>query len=276
MESPTVDERLAALAERLTLDRPLAFIDLEATGLNPRRARIVDFGVLRLFPDGTHKVFSTLVNPGVPIPPQVTAVHGITDDMVKDAPGWASIGPLVAHGLTGSDLVAYSGRGYDLPLLKNEMARHGIPHGLDASRLIDPFQLWTKREPRTLAAYLERFGGIKDTTQHRAGRDVGAMVLGFMGQIDAWPDLPASVRGLHDMSADPSWIDADGKLAWMGGRPCVNFGESRGEALQDCTPGFLRWMLGQDFGDDVKRIVKAAIGGRFPMQEPLDERDGPA
>jgi DNA polymerase-3 subunit epsilon len=252
---------LAALATRLQLARPLAFVDIEATGLNPRRSRIVDFGVLKLYPDGTHKAYDTLVNPGVPIPSQVSVVHGITDAMVADAPTWATVGPVVAAGLQGADLAAYGGR-YDQDILRAEMARHQIAHGLDDSRLVDPLRLWQKQEPRTLADFLKRFGGVTEATSHRAGKDVAALVVGFLGMLEVF-NLPTDVQGLHDLGADPTWIDRDGKLAWMGGRCCLNFGENRGEALEDVAPGVRRWMLGADFSDHVKAIVKMAQGGKY-------------
>lgn len=257
---------LAAMARRLQLTRPIVFTDIEGTGLNPRVARIVDFGVVKLYPDGRHTVFDTLVNPGVPIPPQVTAVHGITDAMVADAPTWRDVGPKVAGGLVGCDLVAYAGRRYDLDILRAEMARHQIPNDLATASLVDPLAIWARLEPRNLDAYLARFGGgERRAAAHRAGADVAALVVAFQGQLDAM-GLPDNVPALVELSRDPSWIDRDGKLAWMGGRPCVTFGKHRGEALQDLSHGSLRWFLGsdQDFSDEVKGIVRAAIGGRFP------------
>lgn len=257
---------LAGMARRLHLVRPIVFTDIEGTGLNPRTARIVDFGVVKLYPDGHHTVFDTLVNPGVPIPAQVSAVHGITDAMVADAPTWRDVGPKVAGGLAGCDLVAYAGRRYDLDILRAEMARYQIPNDLDRASLVDPLAIWARQEPRTLDAYLARFGGgEKRATTHRAGADVAALVVAFQGHLDA-TDLPDNVPALVELSRDPSWIDRDGKLAWMGGRPCVTFGKHRGEALQDLSHGSLRWFLSsdQDFSDEVKGIVRAAIGGRFP------------
>lgn len=152
-----LDESLRLLAGRLQLTRPLVFLDLEATGTNPIRDRIVQIAVLKLMPDGSSRAWASLVHPEQPIPAYSTDCHGITDADVADAPTFRVLAPNLADGFQGCDLAAYNGRRYDVELLACEFGRAKIAWGPADPKwdgqVVDPYLLWTRREPRNLAAY---------------------------------------------------------------------------------------------------------------------------
>jgi DNA polymerase-3 subunit epsilon len=265
-----LNEALKLLGSRLALARPLVFLDLEGTGVNPQLDRIVQVGVLKLKPSGDVTTWCSLVNPEVPIPPGATKVHGITDQDVAEAPTFRVIAPALADGLDACDLVAFNGRRYDLELLACEFGRVKITWGPTdpkwTGQLVDPYQLWMRREPRNLEAYAARYGGVtrQPGEGHRADQDVVDLVLGFAGHLMADPTLPATIPDLVDASRDPTWLDPDGKIKWQDGVPVLGFGKQAGQPLQQVPRDYLAWMLGKDFSPAVKQIVRARLQGHYP------------
>lgn len=273
-----LDEALKLLTSRLTFTRPLVFLDLEATGINPQLHKIVQIGVLKLLPDGSNRAWASLVHPGCPIPAVATECHGITDDQVADAPAFRVLAPTLYDGLRGTDLVAYNGRRYDVELLACEFGRVKMAWGPADPKwdgqVVDPYQLWMRREPRTLEAYVARFGGITRQAGegHRADQDVADMVIGFAGQLMRDTVLPATVAGLVEASRDPTCLDPDGKIRWQDGVAVLTFGKLAGVPLNEVPRDYFGWMLNKgDFSPIVKQIVRDCLQGRFPEQ-PSDER----
>lgn len=266
-----LDETVALLAGRLQLDRPLVFLDLEATGVNPDEDRIVQIGALKVKPGGAFTTYCSLVNPeGRPIHPEATAVHGITDADVAEAPTFRVLAPNLADALAGCDLAAYNGRRFDVRMLVAEFGRAKITWGPDAPgwacHVVDPYQLWMRREPRNLAAYIERWAGIRrgEDEGHRADQDVVGLVLGLTGQLMASPDLPGTVAALSEACTDPTWVDPDGKIRWRDGRPVLGFGKQQGTPLDQVPRDYFSWMLRSDFSPAVKQIVRNCLQGKFP------------
>lgn len=274
-----LDEALKLLKWRLALDRPLVFLDLEGTGVNALMDRIVQIGVLKLKPNGDVTTWCSLVNPERPIPPAATACHGITDADVADSPTFRVLAPNLADGLDGCDLAAFNGRRYDQELLACEFGRVKIAWGPAdpkwPGQLIDPYQLWVRREPRNLAAYAARFGGVKraEGEGHRADQDVVDLVIGFAGQLMGDLSLPNTVAGLVEASRDPSWVDPDGKIRWQDGVAVLGFGKQAGVPLDQVPRDYFGWMLKSDFPPAVKQIVRACLQGNFPTppQEGISE-----
>ena len=265
----------AALIARLKLERPLAIFDVETTGKFPERDRIVEITIAKLYPDGRTTRFSTLVNPTVPIPPEVSAIHGITDDMVKRMPVFSEIAERLAKGLEGADLGGYNARRFDVPMLVAEFARVGPGvFSMTGRRIVDPQIIFFKREPRDLQAALRFFCGVALEESHRTDADVDATLAVFSAQFERYEDLPATVADLHEYCSqrEPNWVDEQGKLVWLDGEACIAFGKNVGKSLRwlhQHDPSYLAWMLRNDFPPDVKAIVEAAANGRFPVrQEP--------
>lgn len=260
---------LQALAQRFAITRPILCTDIEATGPYPERDRIIEIAVLKVLPDGEVRDFETFINPEEPIPAEATAVHGITDAMVADAPTFAECGPGIAAGLRDCDIVGYNLRRFDRRILAREFARLGTPDPLAGARVLDPFVIFQRQFPRDLKAaaaeYLDEvFEG------HRAMDDVVATLRVLEVQLRSHADLPPAIDALHDycLHRDPSFVDEEGKLVWRGGRAVIAFGKNAGVPLEDLAAWdvrFLEWILRNDFPADTKRIVEQALDGQFPV-----------
>ena len=268
-------ERLAQeLSAQLVLSRPLACVDLEATGLWTGRDRIVQIATASIFPDGSVSTWSSLVNPEQPIPPSATAIHGISDEMVASAPTFKQLASIVAGLLSDCDLTGYNVERFDRRLLAAEFDRVDLGDPTTGARVIDAYTLFVRREPRSLDAAI-RFYGVQDgqTRQaHDARSDVEATVAVLAAQLKAYSNLPKTVEGLHDWlhPHDPNRIDADGKLLWQDDVAIVAFGSQAGTSLADLAANdrsFLEWVLRKDFSEEVKGIVRDALEGRFPVRD---------
>ena len=269
---------LSALATVLRLERPMAFLDLETTGVNIQEDRIVEIGILRIGPSGAVETWETLVHPGRPIPPEATAVHGITDAMVAEAPPFAAIAETVDRWLEGCDLGGFNARKFDRPLLEAEFARAGRRPPSPSARLVDPFLIFLRQEPRDLAAGLTFYCGedpeIPEAAggrAHRALWDAAATAHILLGQLARYTDLPRELDALVEFCEhrDPSWLDRDGKIAWRNGEACLTFGKYAGRSLRELAAterSFLGWILTKDFSSDTKRLVSDALNGRFPVK----------
>lgn len=269
----TLEQLARALADQLTLSRPLVCVDLEATGLWPGHDRIVQIATAKVFPDGTVSSWASLVNPERPIPAETTAIHGITDTMAADAPTFTQLALTVASILSGSDLTGYNVERFDRRLLVAEFRRAGLEDPTDGAHVVDAYTVFLRQEPRSLDAAL-RFYDVEDgpTTRraHDAASDVEATVAVLVAQLQKYPDVPRTVEGLHNWlyPRDPNRVDPDGKIVWRNGVATVAFGAQAGTSLADLAVsdrGFLEWVLRKDFSDEVKAIVRDALAGRFPV-----------
>ncbi len=266
------------LSARLTLDRPLVCLDLEATGVWVESDRIVQIALARIAPDGDVREWSSLVNPGQPIPAETSAVHGIHDADVAAAPTFAALTTTLTELLGGCDLAGYNVQRFDRRLLAAEFRRAGVPDPTAGARVLDAYTIFVRQEQRTLDAAL-RFYGVADAfasrRAHDARSDVAATVAVLAAQLGAYPALPRSVEALHGWlhPRGADWIDDDGKLVWKDGVATVAFGSGGGRSLADLAAtdrGFLEWVLRKDFSEQVKRIVRDALEGRFPERAPVE------
>ena len=206
-----------------SLLRPLIFFDLETTGLDPQMDRIVQFAFLKIYPDGNAQEYVSLVNPCIPIPVEVSEIHGITDDMVRERPGFESFALEIAKTIVGCDLAGFNIIKFDFPLLAAEMARNGYPIDAKEYYLIDAQIIFHKKEPRDLSAAYRFFCDIDFINAHDAMADVRATVDVFKAQLKRYPDLPKSVKDLHDYCApdDSRWVTSDHKMYWRNGEAII-------------------------------------------------------
>lgn len=254
---------------RLHLDRPLAVFDLEATGLNKRTDRIVSLALVRYEPPGTAEQVHYLLNPGIPIPEEATAIHGITDEDVKDAPTFSEMAEVIERHFEGADLAGYNILGYDIQMLTEEFARANRPFSLEGRRILDAQRIFFRNEPRDLGAALRYYCGADHENSHDALGDVLATIRVLGGQFERYPELPAEMDALNDYCdpRDPSWADRTGRLKWAKGEVVFNFGKFQGQSLRDTVvndPNFITWLLRSDFPNDTKQIVRDAVNGVFP------------
>ena len=227
---------------------------------------------MKVSPDGSVAVFETRVNPGVKIPREATAVHGITDADVADAPAFAAVAPDLAAFLEGCDLAGYNLRGFDIPLLAREFERVKVPFSFEGRRVVDAQVIYFRKEPRDLAAAVRTFVGREHTGAHSALADAIASAEVLAGQLRRYADLPRGIEALAAFTApvEGRWVDADKRFVWRDGAAVFNFGAKRGQTLADVAaknPEYLDWMLDADFPEEAKRIVREAREGRFPVRK---------
>jgi DNA polymerase-3 subunit epsilon len=254
-----------ALCDVLTLDRPLLGFDLETTGTNPAKARIVELGLEIMIPGRPVTEYRTLVNPGVPIPPAATAVHGITDDMVQGAPTFESLAANLLRGFTGADFAGYNVR-FDIRMIQAEFKRAGHHWTYETARVLDGFRLWQVLEPRSLDDAVRHWlpaeafaeGTDRDTKSHNALWDVKRSTRVIAAQLMAADHLPRNLDYLHGLCA-PGWLDAEGKIQWRDGAWSFSFGEHRGAPLHTVPRSYFVWILKKDFSDCVKDVCRAIL-----------------
>lgn len=258
----------------LQLDRPLVCFDLETTGTDPQRDRIVQIALIRVEPDGERRDLTTLVNPERPIPAEATAVHGIDDDQVRGQPTFAMIRAEVEDFLAGADLAGYNLLRFDLPLLEAEIARADGRLDLDGRRIVDAMRIFHLMEPRHLAAAYRFYCDKELAGAHSAAVDAAATLEILDAQVGRYADLPADTDGLHgfcNAGAD-AYVDRTRKFRWNEqGEACFAFGKHEGRSLREMLAdargrGYLEWMLQKDFSEEVKGILRDALGGVLPRR----------
>ena len=258
--------------DQLRLDRPLVFFDLEATGLSVVADRIVQFAGIRFEPDGRREEYVTDVNPTVPIPAEVVAIHGIDDARVADAPTFAQLTERLADFFAGADLAGYNLGKFDIPLLMEEFARAGGEFDLAGRRVVDAQEIFYKMEPRTLAGALQFYCGQELVDAHDALADVRATVSVLTGQLERYggADSPVQpdVAALHRFTQRPGQLDATNRLrADEAGEVVFNFGKYRGRRVREVfrkEPSYFHWIQNRDFSIQVKRITREVFEALDP------------
>lgn len=257
------------MLENLNLSRPLVFFDIESTGVNPLRDRIVELSVIKIFPDGKDARTTRRLNPTMPIPSGASQVHGIYDADVAHAPTFAQIAVNLNNYLADCDLGGYNVHGFDIPILIEEFKRAGIVFDMKGRRVVDAFAIFTKLYPRTLTAAYKFFCGKDLEGAHGAEADTLATIEVFAGQLAKHAELPTDLDALNEFCSnrDPDAIDSQRRFKFVDGVPTVNFGKHSGRPLRELAveePSFLRWILRGEFSDQVKKIASDALAGKFP------------
>jgi len=253
----------------LKLDRPLAAIDIEATGTSPRADRIVELAIVKILPDDTRSTHTFRVNPGIPIPAETTRIHGISDEDVAECPAFPEIAREIYALLEDCDLTGYNIVRFDIPMLVEEFLRADINFEIENCRIIDAQRIFHRREPRDLTAALAFFCGKDHVDAHGAEADTLAAIMVLEGEFMKYPDLPRDINELHDYCnpRNPDWADRMGRLKWLNNEVVLNFGKKKGVALRTLVnddPGFIKWMLRSDFPRDTLDIVTNATEGTWP------------
>lgn len=252
--------------------RPLAVIDIESTGTNPRQDRIIDLAIVKLMPGGTQEKHVFRCNPGIPIPAAAEAIHHISNADIAACPLFTQIAGQIFEILQDCDLGGFGIARFDVPMLTEEFARAGFKFPADECRVVDAQRVYHKKEPRDLSAALVFYCAEKHTQAHGAEADVLATIKVLGAQLARYADLPQTVEGLDAFCAiarDPDWVDKTGKLKWVNGEITINFGvKYPGRKLCELVQNdakFLKWILKSDFPGETKKIVADALEGRFPL-----------
>jgi DNA polymerase-3 subunit epsilon len=250
----------------MKLKRPIVFFDLETTGLDVEKDRIVQFAAVRVHPDGDKSVMTFTVNPGIPIPKDASDVHGFTDDDVKSSPRFSELADEFYDFLQDADLAGYNIRAFDIQLLVNEFARYGKKLDLAGVIVLDVCEIFHKKEPRDLEGAVRFYLGQDAIFEkaHDALADTEATMAVLEAQIHLY-GLPEEPKLIVGEVRDPNAVDLAGKLIKLeDGSVAVNFGKHKGTRLRDVPRDYLWWMLDKNvIGSDAKKIVHNAALGKI-------------
>jgi DNA polymerase-3 subunit epsilon len=243
----------------LKLKNPIVFFDLETTGINVASDRIVEISWLKIMPSGQEVSHTQLVNPTIPIDPRATAIHGISDEDVKDKPTFKEIAKSLVREFEGCDLAGYNSNKFDKPLLAEEFLRAEVDFDMSRRKFIDVQVIFHKMEQRTLSAAY-KFYCEKDLEEaHTAEADTRATYEILKAQLDRYGDLENSVEFLSGFSAQKRNVDFAGRII-LNDRDVevFNFGKYKGEPVEEVLrkdPGYFGWILNGDFPLHTKKVL---------------------
>ena len=272
---------------KLNLTKPLVIFDLETTGLDLVKDRIIQISYIKIYPDGREERGNELVNPEKPIEPIITQLTGISEEDVKDKPTFKQLGATLAEKFTGCDFAGFNSNHFDIPLLAEEFLRAGIDFDFSKSKMIDAQTIFHKMERRNLAAAYKFYCGRKmedDFEAHRADQDTEATYRVLMGELDKYAPganedsekvLENDMTKLAEFSRTNNNVDFAGRIVWAevkdrNGNPLLdsdgnpkmtevfNFGKHKGIPVADVLhidPGYYSWILAGDFTYNTKQVL---------------------
>jgi len=265
----------------LNLERPLAFFDLETTGVNVASDRIVEIAILKIHPDGRIEkrpdpstgTERFLINPEIPIPAETTAIHGISDEDVKDAPTFREVASKLFKFIYDCDLAGYNSNKFDVPILAEEFLRCEIEFGIEDRNLIDVQNIFHLMEQRTLRAGYKFYCGKDLDNAHEAMADVMATYEVFLAQLERYKDTEIEgkdgkmytpvindMNHLHEVSQRHRNVDFLGRFVYDdNGVEIFNFGKHKGRTVEEVLkmePGYYGWMLNGDFPLYTKKVLR--------------------
>jgi DNA polymerase III subunit epsilon len=243
----------------LKLKRPIVFLDLETTGINVSADRIVEISLLKITPDGKEQWMTSRVNPEMPIPPKVTAIHGISDSDVADSPTFGEIAKKVAAFMEGCDLAGYNAVKFDIPVLAEEFLRVNVDFNFNKRKYVDPQVIFYKKEQRTLAAAYQFYCKKDLKNAHSAKADTQATYDVLKAQLDMYNDLDNDIEKLATFSAFNNNVDFAGRIILdENGVEVFNFGRYKGKPVEEVfrdDPNYYSWMMNGDFPLYTKRVL---------------------
>jgi len=234
----------------LQLTRPLAVIDLETTGLNLGTDRIVEIAIVKIMPDAKKTVKRKLINPEIPISAASTAMHGITDDMVKDAPTFKQVANELKQFIENCDLAGYNSNRFDIPLLAEEFLRIGMDFDCKERRLVDVQKIFHQMEQRTLGAAYKFYCDRVLDGAHGAEADAMATWEVLEAQVLKYPQLGDNIESITKFTGEDQIVDFARRFTLENGVEIFNFGKYKGRAVADVLktePQYYDWMMKGDF-----------------------------
>ena len=244
---------------QLNLKNPLVFFDLETTGINIVKDRIVEISFVKVYPNGKEEAITRRINPEMPIPPESTAIHGITDEDVKDCPTFKEIAKSLAAQIEGCDLAGYNSNRFDIPLLAEEFLRAGVDIDLNKRKFVDVQTIFHKMEQRTLAAAYKFYCDKSLENAHTAEADTMATYEVLKAQLDRYPELQNDINFLSQYSSYTNNVDFAGRMVYNDkGEEVINFGKYKGRLVEEVLkndPGYYSWIMNGDFPLNTKKIL---------------------
>ncbi len=245
---------------KLKLERPIAFFDLETTGIDVGKDRIVEIAVLKVRPDGQKDMKVRRVNPEMPIPKEASDIHGITDEDIKEAPTFSKIAKSLYIMLQDCDLAGYNSNRFDVPLLAEEFLRAGVQFSVKDRKLVDVQGIFFKKEKRTLEAAFQFYCDKPLDGAHSAEADISATHEILEAQLDKYSDLENNIDFLSEYSAQQKFADLAGRFVYNKNEEVVfNFGKHKGVPVSKVLknePGYYGWMMHGDFPLYTKQVLK--------------------
>lgn len=241
----------------LQLKKPLAFIDIEATGSNVATDRIVEIAIIKTMPDGNRTVKRKIINPQMPIPQAITEIHGITDEMVKNAPTFRQVAQEIKQSLDGCDLACYNAYRLDIPLLIEEFLRAEVEFEMKNRKVIDVQKIFHQMEQRTLSAAYKFYCQKNLDGAHGAEVDAAATAEILYAQLERYPQLGNNVESILKLVGDDSIIDFARRFIYDDkGVEVFNFGKHKGRPVSDvlkAEPQYYDWMMKGEFPMNTKQ-----------------------
>lgn len=245
----------------LKLHRPICFFDLETTGIDVARDRIVEIAILKVFPNGNKESKTWLVNPERPIPEASSKIHGITDDRVANEPTFRELAPLVYQMIKDSDLAGFNSDRFDIPLLAEELLRSGVDFDLGNRVTVDIQTIFHKKEERTLSAAYRFYCNETLENAHSAAADTHATYEILKAQLDRYEDLENDMRLLSEYTTRKKSVDFAGFIALNEeGKEVFTFGKHKGVLVDEVLenePGYYGWIQNADFPLYTKKVLTA-------------------
>lgn len=246
---------------QLQLNKPICFFDLETTGINITTDRIVEISILKVHPDGTEDSKTWLVNPEMPIPKEVTAIHGISDADVADQPTFKEVAKDIFNLIKDSDLGGFNSNRFDIPLLAEEMLRADIDFDMKNRVAIDVQTIFHKMEQRTLSAAYKFYCDKNLDDAHSAEADTKATYEVLKAQLAKYDELENDTKFLAQFSSRKQFADFAGFITFnKKGEECFSFGKHKGKRVEDVLndePGYFGWLLNADFPLYTKKVLTA-------------------
>lgn len=261
---------------QLQLTRPIAFFDLETTGTNVVKDRIVEISIFKVHPNGSSESMTRLVNPEMHIPNEVTEIHGISNEDVAQAPTFKQLAPMLDQFLQHCDLAGYNSNKFDIPMLIEEFLRCDIEFDIKKRRLVDVQNIFHKMEPRTLRAAYKFYCGKELVNAHEAEADTKATYEILLAQIEKYQGadyedrdgsitkpIRNDIQALHDFSYNHSNADLVGHIGYnKKGEEIFKFGKYKGKTVEEVfrqEPQYFDWMMKADFPLSTKKLIQSII-----------------
>ena len=240
----------------LQLTKPLAFIDLETTGVNLATDRIIEIAIVKVLPDGKRSAKRKLINPQMSIPKQSSEIHGITNEMVKDAPTFKDVAQELKQMLDGCDIAGYNSNRFDIPMLVEEFLRAEVDFDMKGRKLIDVQNIFHRMEQRTLSAAYKFYCNKVLDGAHSAEIDATATHEILIAQLERYPDLGTSVDSVLKLIGEEPIVDFARRFIMENGIEIFNFGKYKGRAVAEVLrtePQYYDWMMKGDFPQYTKQ-----------------------
>lgn len=240
----------------LQLEKPIAFIDLETTGINLSNDRIVEIAIVKILPDGTKQVKRKLINPTIPIPAAVSEIHGITNVMVKDAPTFKQVANEVKQFIENCDIAGYNSNRFDIPMLVEEFLRCDLNIDIENRKLLDVQKVYHMMEQRTLSAAYKFYCNKELTDAHSAEVDATATFEVLESQIEKYKQIGNTVESIVKFTGDEQIVDFSRRFIMENGIEIFNFGKHKGKPVAKVLkeePQYYDWMMRGDFALHTKQ-----------------------